>query len=529
MSTVIRESRGTGSFRGPFSVLVLAIAAFAVGLGCTPQDSVPMEIPEVDARDDDLRDEPTNGTDDTAEETWMACFIKGSKIGYMHSIARFDEQTELWHFEYDDMLTLKRFGDVAVMRTRLSSVETAEGGLVKFTSEVNAGTAPTVTKGRVQDGKLVLQTTTAGKTTESSIDWDSRWGGFFADKLLMRRAAMKPGDRRQLTALLPVVNQPGKIDLQAEAFEATKLLDETKQLLKVNMTTQFGPASLKSVVWVDDQGNEWKMRDLQLGMEAFRTSREVAIDESQPVDFDFGASTIVRVDRRLDDPHATRRVVYRARLQDGEAATIFAEGPSQRVRQLADGVAEVEVRAIRPDDSAPGPDADSPTAADRQASNMIQCDDRRVVGMANHVAPGETDPWAVACALEKLVQQKIQLKNYSTAMASAAEVAKSLEGDCTEHAVLLAALCRARDLPARVVIGLVYYGAEQAFAYHMWTEAWIKDRWIPLDGTLGRGGIGAAHLKLSHSSMAGPSALAEMLPVLQALGRLELEIAEVQR
>ena len=40
--------------------------------------------------------------------------------------------------------------------------------------------------------------------------------------------------------------------------------------------------------------------------------------------------------------------------------------------------------------------------------------------------------------------------------ATAAEVARSREGDCTEHAVLLAALARARGIPARVAMGLVY-------------------------------------------------------------------------
>ena len=51
----------------------------------------------------------------------------------------------------------------------------------------------------------------------------------------------------------------------------------------------------------------------------------------------------------------------------------------------------------------------------------------------------------------------------------------------------------------------------------MWTEAWIADRWVPLDATLGQGGIGAAHLKFANSSMDGVSALAEFLPVIKAI------------
>ena len=102
------------------------------------------------------------------------------------------------------------------------------------------------------------------------------------------------------------------------------------------------------------------------------------------------------------------------------------------------------------------------------------------------------------------------------------------EGDCTEHAMLLAALCRARQIPARVAIGLVYYPSADGFAYHMWTEVWIEDRWIPLDATLGLGGIGGAHLKFAHSSMQGTAAYAELLPLAQALGRLQLELVSVE-
>ena len=93
------------------------------------------------------------------------------------------------------------------------------------------------------------------------------------------------------------------------------------------------------------------------------------------------------------------------------------------------------------------------------------------------------------------------MKNFSQAFATAAEVARSLEGDCTEHAVLLAALCRARKIPARVAFGLVYYPPQKGFAYHMWNEVWIADRWVPLDATLGLGGIGADHIKLGDSNL----------------------------
>jgi len=140
------------------------------------------------------------------------------------------------------------------------------------------------------------------------------------------------------------------------------------------------------------------------------------------------------------------------------------------------------------------------------------------------------DAWQIAVALERYVGRKITSTNYSQAFDTAAEVFRTGEGDCTEHAVLLAALARAAGIPARVVIGLVYTSetGRPAFGYHMWNELYVNGRWIPMDATLSRGGIGAAHLKLGHTSLEGASALSSFLPVAQVAGRLQIEIVEVQ-
>jgi transglutaminase-like putative cysteine protease len=94
--------------------------------------------------------------------------------------------------------------------------------------------------------------------------------------------------------------------------------------------------------------------------------------------------------------------------------------------------------------------------------------------------------------------------------------------------VLLAALCRARRIPCRVAIGLVYYPPQHGFAYHMWNEAWLEGRWVPLDGTLGQGRVAADRLKLADTSLSGGSGLTAMLPVVQVFGRLELEVVAVE-
>ena len=90
--------------------------------------------------------------------------------------------------------------------------------------------------------------------------------------------------------------------------------------------------------------------------------------------------------------------------------------------------------------------------------------------------------------------------------------------------LLLAALCRHRGIPARVAMGLVYMESLQGFAYHMWTEVWIGDRWIGLDATRGGSPVTIGHLKLAHSSLQGATAYGSFLPMLKVLGKLRLEV-----
>ena len=83
--------------------------------------------------------------------------------------------------------------------------------------------------------------------------------------------------------------------------------------------------------------------------------------------------------------------------------------------------------------------------------------------------------------------------------ASAAEAFRTRAGDCTEFAVLLAALARAKGFPARIAYGLVYAdrfsGKKDVFSPHAWVQVWTGTRWQSYDA--GIGSFDATHLALS--------------------------------
>jgi transglutaminase-like putative cysteine protease len=350
---------------------------------------------------------------------------------------------------------------------------------------------------------------------------------------------LKPGEHRTLRAFVLDFNQLGTLELTARQYEevqwppfaGSRPQRADEPLLRIDgVITLADGQKQEATVWADRSG-EILARKQEMDIRSFRVSKEVALAETGQAPFDLVLGLSVKLDHWLPAAHLTRRIRYRMHLAEGDPAKLFPSGPSQEVKRLDAHTAEVTVYALRPHRPAPLPAAaDLPRPSDRRPNSLIQSDDAKIMEVARQVAPGEKDPWLLAVALEKKAKDLVTKSDYSTAFASAAEVVRSGEGDCTERSVLLAALARARDIPARVVVGLVYTEQTKgpSLGFHMWNELYLGGRWIPMDATLGQGGIGAAHVELGHTDLDGVSAFSSFLPVAQVAGQLRVEVLEVE-
>jgi hypothetical protein len=465
-------------------------------------------------------------------ETWDAFYMQGSKVGYGHmrESLRTEGGQQLVEAEGEIKLVVRRFGQDSEMNVSIKSLERPDGSLVSFESSATLGPTPQVAKGEVRDGRLWVDLG-GGRKTDIKLDPNVPLGGINAVDDSLLRKPMQPGETRHVLSLWPIVNQPAANTLVARDYEKTELLTGAYELLRIDVVTRLAAApETISTLWVDRSGEVLKNRTDSLDQIAYRVTPEIALDQTNASTFDIGTETLVKTPKPSSNPHQARLVIYKVAIENGDPAGIFPEGLSQQVDSLGPHEAEVAVFAIRPDtpvDSDWTPDVPSPD--DRKPSALVQSDDPLVTEMAAKAAGDEKDPWRMAVRLEKYVHETIDEKNFSQALASAAEVAASHEGDCTEHAVLLAALARARGLPARVAIGLVYMPKAGTFGFHMWTEIYIVDRWVPMDATLGLGGIGGGHLKIGHSSLTNGEGLASFLMVAPVLGRLKIDSIEIEK
>ena len=103
-----------------------------------------------------------------------------------------------------------------------------------------------------------------------------------------------------------------------------------------------------------------------------------------------------------------------------------------------------------------------------------------------------------AIALEQFVFDYISDKNFANGFDIASQTARSREGDCTEHAVLLTALLRMYGYPARIVTGVYVDLSNTINAYgHAWTEYYDSQGWVGLDATQISEAVDRQHIPLA--------------------------------
>jgi transglutaminase-like putative cysteine protease len=251
------------------------------------------------------------------------------------------------------------------------------------------------------------------------------------------------------------------------------------------------------------------------------------------------ARTLIRPDRAIDQPRAVRAGVYRL-TQGGAEPTTLPSAGAQSVTTNADGSVTVRVRADAP---VPSPADNVTDTTYTEASSSLDHEDEAIRALAVRAleeVPADATPLERARAMEAFVDRFVSSKSLGVGFATASEVARTGEGDCSEHAMLLAALLRTQGIPSRVVSGVVYVdqfvGNREVFGYHMWTQALLPDepdrlgdpeavhRWVDLDAAVRP--FGGTHIAMATSGLADGDVINSMVALVDLLGDLEVEVIE---
>ena len=466
-------------------------------------------------------------------EIWQVIYISGQRVGYGRgsSVKEVRKGATVFVTNVEQHLTIRRFGQQLKIELASRYEDTESGQLLGFTSEMrNPPAQSTKSVGKVLGNILEIETTINGVSKTQSLELDpNAKSPAYQDRQLQLKP-LQAGETRTYKMFVPEFAKVAEVKVIADDLRLTKLHDNSeRKLLKVKVSNSLQP-SADIRMFLDPTGESLKSETDLLGLVlvTYAVPQAVAIQAIVGAELDVAVGTLVRLDKPTANLMKSKRAVLRVTTPGKDPSQLLSNNENQTVKKVADNVVEVTlVGSTIPKMLVSGSSKQKQYLGE---TPYLQSQNARVQEHARKAAAGSEDPGTIASRMERYVFEQLKKKNFSTALASAAEVAERMEGDCTEHACLLAAMLRAQQIPSRVAVGLVYVEKFSAFGGHMWAEAWLDGKWVAVDGTLGMGGIGPSHIKLADSDLGDPgqAPVAAFLPLMNLLNQLKIEVISIE-
>lgn len=464
------------------------------------------------------------------DDYWYSVTIDGVKSGWAHEVVEVDSETKNVRSSKEQNMTLSRGGMEISITVSSSFLETADGKPLSVESFQEA-------MGMVQTTKWVFSDTSLEMTTEA--------GGTPIVKQvpLPKKSWLTP----------QAVNRMFKEEI---ASGATSITYKT-------MTPELGPSVITVVMTKigeskqDVLGSEktvtaWETVNDKMPVKGTEYYTALGMHVGSLVDAGFGAieNTIMSKFDALSpvnevpelmvslfvEPNKpiakdAKRLTMKVTTKDGSKVDLPSVG-MQHATTNEDGSATLVIDLDVPSKATAFEIANEAFLAPSSICDGSDDAVRSIAHEALVLLPEGASKRDQALALRTKVHDFIDEKNMSTAFASASQVARTKEGDCSEHAVLLCGVLRAAGIPSRGAMGMVHVpqfgGPNGVFGWHMWSQALLDGTWVDLDATL-KTPYSVGHITTVTTSLADEDFAAEMGGIIATIGNLEVEVLDNEK
>lgn len=465
------------------------------------------------------------------EETeYFALFMEGKKVGYaIQNRAVADNKVTT---SVELKITLSRLGVSVSVQTKAITIETIDGKPLGFEVEQAFGMMVTKTIGTIDEqGKVTV------KTGQQQMEFDWPEGAVMSEgmRLLLLKYGLAEGTTYTTKLFDPSMMLVVDVEVKVGPKQNVDLLGRVVALTEVQSnvsSAQIG--SLVSTEYYNDNLLLQKSITPVMGMtvEQVACTKEFAlgqIDVLEVVDKMFMASP-----EPLSDVGSARSITYYLSPVTDEVDLKIPSSDNQKVEQLSGGTIILTVEPVAAPAGVRFPyKGNDPEALEAlEPTRYVESGQKVIIDLARRAVGDTSDAAEAARRIEAFVADYVVDKSLSVGYASAAEVAVSRQGDCSEHAVLTAALCRAVGIPAQVVTGLAYVSQwstfRNGFGGHAWVQVYLGDKWVGLDAAFrgtGRGGYDAGHITLA----VGNGNPEDFLNLVNTMGQFKIDKVTVNK
>ena len=461
-------------------------------------------------------------------DSWFAVSIAGTNCGWMHE--KFEVFGDRIQTSNEIRLTLGRAGASTTVRVGWKFIESSDGTPIECEVQQVSGSEVSRTIYRFSKTEVAVDETAGGRTLSRKMP--SPEGIWWTPAQVERNINARRKDGATEITYRTVDPSSGLriVDM------VSKRMGEGEAKKTIRWLTTNSAVPMPTEEDVDADGNVIISRTkMAIGdMIARRCSESQAKRSSATGGVDLIDRSMVSLAKPSPELLTARHARIAVRSTNGDALVFPASG-AQRFEANPAGGLFVDIDVGRTSLVTAEELADARYLA---SSILIDAKDPAVIDLALRAVSSarlnETSPVADrAEALRTFVMRFIIHKDLATAFAGASAVAQSKAGDCSEHAVLLAALLRAQGIPSRVASGMVYAeefaGKRDVFAWHMWTQAQVDGAWIDLDATLSSRSFHPGHLLMATSAQDDAQLDADFSNLLSTMGNVSIEVVHVDR
>ena len=432
-------------------------------------------------------------------EYWTGIIFNGEKIGLTHlALIPTGESGGQYELRSEALLAFHFLGFNKSVTLKAQDWVTDDLRLERFVHEYDLDGHKLKLLGKIEQGRLVVEQETAGRTSHETISLAEELYPTSAIALYPTLHGLEVGKKYSYLVYDGQSQQVARVSQTIDAYQESDLYEGRAFQVATSVDGQ------QSTMWINDRGEpvlemawhgilistlESEKRAKAYLARASVNKRDVLVEYSL-------------VHTNIPLPHPRTVTTLRVALQGiPDTFTMPSDQLQQCGRQVAvmEGQGAGQIHCLIQSAELPSINQQpgSPEAELMRYLNptpAIQSRDPQIQKTAQDIIGNTTEPIPQIRQLVTWLQKHVEQKPVD--VFSSLDVLEGRKAECQGLTWLYAAFARSLGIPTRVTNGLVYSQELEGFLYHTWAESFVGSGWLPVDPTFGQVGVDATHIKL---------------------------------
>ncbi len=412
------------------------------------------------------------------EDRWYILTIGTKPSGYYHETIVNSDSIASCQNEF--IVRISRLGSETVMNSKQFTTEDRQGNLKNLTSELLYSKQLNSSTAIILPGVIRLTSQAGGKESTRDISYSGKLVGSEEIRRLTNDNLKKMGDSISYQIFFSEFGMLSTGKRKFIGFE--DLVLNGIHIRAKRVKESFAGLPTLRDLWLDEDG--WVLKSSEPGpfgetmMMLSDKATTIALSTTKTeLSEDQYNATIARANVRLPQAREMESMTLKITQNKPGIGMPDFSGSYQTVLEKKNN--HVILKIDRPVIG----NIKEPLTANEKAEYLesgyyIDKDDTVAQRLAKEITGNEKNLWKKVVLLRDWVNVHMKF-NAGIVMAPSSEAIRNLEGTCVSYATVLTTLCRATDIPARYLMGFVYF--DGMWGGHAWVEVYINDSWIPVD------------------------------------------------